>query len=72
MPKSTFILEAKERYDLDLKESWMIGNYEWNIEAGKNVGLNTIIIDSLDNWGAEFRRDSIEKVHDIFEAFYGK
>lgn len=41
-PKSGMLLQAKEKYHIDLTKSWMIGDTERDIIAGKNVGCTTI------------------------------
>jgi D,D-heptose 1,7-bisphosphate phosphatase len=41
-PKSGMLLQAKEKYHIDLQKSWIIGDTERDIIAGKNVGCTTI------------------------------
>jgi histidinol-phosphate phosphatase family protein len=41
-PKSGMLLQAQEKYHIDFKKSWMIGDTERDILAGKNVGCTTI------------------------------
>jgi D-glycero-D-manno-heptose 1,7-bisphosphate phosphatase len=36
-------------HDIDLKNSWMIGDQERDIEAGEKVGLKTILIEPNDD-----------------------
>tara|TARA_B100000795_G_C22800203_1_gene441461 strand:- start:2719 stop:3237 length:519 start_codon:yes stop_codon:yes gene_type:complete len=46
-PKPGLLLEAQNRYDIDLKNSWMIGDKEEDIEAANNAGVhNTLLIKS--------------------------
>lgn len=40
-PKPGMILELAEKYDIDLNESWMVGDMETDIEAGKSAGCKT-------------------------------
>ncbi|GCD76973.1 hypothetical protein JCM31826_04550 [Thermaurantimonas aggregans] len=40
-PKPGMLLKAAERYNIDLKESWIIGDRESDIEAGKSAGCTT-------------------------------
>ena len=44
-PKPGMILEAKNKHDIDLKLSWMIGDSETDIKAASNSGIpNTILL----------------------------
>ena len=40
-PKSGMLLKAAEEYNIDLNSSWMIGDGDNDIEAGKAAGCNT-------------------------------
>jgi D-glycero-D-manno-heptose 1,7-bisphosphate phosphatase len=44
-PNPGMLLEAAERYDLDLGASFMVGDRWKDIEAGRRVGCVTILID---------------------------
>lgn len=44
-PKPGLILQAAEKYDIDLSQSWMVGDRWKDIAAGKAVGLKTIFVD---------------------------
>lgn len=43
-PKSGMLIMAQRELNIDLKKSWMIGDKETDIIAGKNVGCKTILI----------------------------
>lgn len=43
-PKPGMLLEAAERHDIELASSWMIGDDERDIEAGKSAGCRTILV----------------------------
>ncbi|MCL5411149.1 MAG: HAD family hydrolase [Patescibacteria group bacterium] len=45
-PKPGMILEAREKYQLDLKNSWVIGDVLDDVEAGKRAGCRTIFLDA--------------------------
>ena len=45
-PNPGMLLKAAKEMDLDLKNSWMIGNSERDIEAGLRAGCKTIMIDT--------------------------
>lgn len=40
-PKPGMILELAEKYNLDLSNSWMVGDMETDVEAGKSAGCKT-------------------------------
>jgi D-glycero-D-manno-heptose 1,7-bisphosphate phosphatase len=44
-PKPGLILQAAEKYSLDLSRSWMVGDRWKDIAAGQVVGLKTIFVD---------------------------
>ncbi len=41
-PKSGMLLQAQEKFNIDFKKSWIIGDTERDILAGKNVGCTTV------------------------------
>ncbi len=43
-PEPFFLLKAKKKYRLDLKESWMIGDRDSDTECGQRAGCKTILI----------------------------
>ena len=43
-PKPGMIYEAAKKFNIDLDKSWMIGDGENDIEAGKRAGCNTVWI----------------------------
>ena len=44
-PKSGLLLEAQKKWNIDIKESYMIGDRWKDIEAGARIGCKTIFID---------------------------
>jgi D-glycero-D-manno-heptose 1,7-bisphosphate phosphatase len=44
-PKPGLILQASDKYDLDLSSSWMVGDRWKDIAAGQALGLKTIFVD---------------------------
>jgi D-glycero-D-manno-heptose 1,7-bisphosphate phosphatase len=44
-PKPGLILQAAEKYGIDLSQSWMVGDRWKDIAAGKAAGLKTIFVD---------------------------
>jgi D-glycero-D-manno-heptose 1,7-bisphosphate phosphatase len=45
-PKPGMLLAAAQEMDLDLSRSWMIGDNERDVEAGRSAGCKTILIGS--------------------------
>ena len=45
-PKPGMLLKAAEKYNIDLSQSWMIGDGKNDILAGKNAGCKTALISS--------------------------
>ena len=39
-PKPGMLLRAAERYNIDLSESWMVGDSESDMEAGRRAGCH--------------------------------
>lgn len=44
-PKPGLILQAAEKYGIDLSQSWMVGDRWKDIAAGQAAGLKTIFVD---------------------------
>jgi D-glycero-D-manno-heptose 1,7-bisphosphate phosphatase len=46
-PKPGMLINAKSKYDINMEESWMIGDKESDIQAAINAGItNTILVKS--------------------------
>ena len=43
-PKPGMLLKASEEYNIDWSQSWMIGDSERDIRAGKNAGCRTVLL----------------------------
>lgn len=56
-PKPGMLLEAAEKFNIDLSKSWMIGDGENDVLAGKNAGCKTALIGS--GFGADLEEDSL-------------
>ena len=41
-PKPGMLLSAARKHDIDLSSSWMVGDHETDIDAGKGAGCRTI------------------------------
>ena len=47
-PKPGMLIKAAEDFNIDLEKSWMIGDGENDVLAGKNAGCKTVLIGSQD------------------------
>ncbi len=56
-PKPGMILDAVKKYDIDLSQSFFVGDKATDVETGKNAGVRTIIV--LSGQGT----DEIKKVN---------
>ena len=72
-PKPGMLLEAKTLYNIDMKNSWLIGDKEIDIKAANISGINkTILVRSghkinVDKTNAMIVLDSIKKVNLIID-----
>ncbi len=49
-PKPGMLLKAQKDFNIDLNNSWMIGDRESDLQAGKNAGCKTILVgDVIEN-----------------------
>jgi len=69
-PKTGLILQAVEKYDIDLSQSYLIGDRKSDIECGVNTGCRTIFVD----YGyqerqpkSEFVVKSVKEIINIFK-----
>ena len=59
-PKPGMLLKAAEDFNIDLSQSWMIGDGQNDIVAGINAGCKTVLIgDSNENYGQTESKSSI-------------
>ncbi|WP_164667301.1 D-glycero-alpha-D-manno-heptose-1,7-bisphosphate 7-phosphatase [Virgibacillus doumboii] len=52
-PKPQMLFDLAEKHDIDLAESYMVGDREPDIQAGKEAGTQTILIGDLSNEQAD-------------------
>lgn len=61
-PKPGMLLKAAEKYNIDLSHSWMIGDGQNDILAGKAAGCKTILIGLNDaNYGQDLTAASLKE-----------
>lgn len=67
-PKAGMFHQAAEKYNVDLSESWMIGDSESDIEAGHSAGCKTIRVGPLEEkTKADFHVQHIDEVAGVLE-----
>ncbi|HEX9501146.1 MAG TPA: HAD-IIIA family hydrolase [Thermoanaerobaculia bacterium] len=55
-PEPFFVLQAARKYDIDLAESWFVGDTDTDIEAGRRAGTRTALLEyehSISKRGAQ-------------------
>lgn len=54
-PKIGMLLKAKEKYNIDLNKSWLIGDTRQDVQTGINAGCKTILLTTGDpTWNSKF------------------
>jgi len=69
-PKPGMILDLKEKYDIDLKKSYVIGDSWKDMKIGENAGVKSILIDKKYNKKtlSRYRVDSLESAVDLIKS----
>ena len=73
-PKPGMLIEAKHKYNISMKDSWMIGDSESDIKAANAAGIsNTILVRSghlIDesNSNSKFTIDSIKQSKEVIKT----
>lgn len=62
-PKSGMLVKAAKDFNIELKESWIIGDSENDIFAGKNVGCKTVLI-GKQNYEQDYSVSSLKEFAD--------
>ena len=67
-PKPGMIEQAADKYNIDLKNSWIIGDGENDIKAGINAGCKTAFIGSSDKfYGQDITVSSVKEFMDYLD-----
>jgi len=71
-PRPGMLLEASRRHGIDLTSSWMIGDQERDIEAGRRAGCRTILV-SAEHWAskADFQVFDLKGLFDLLNKIIG-
>jgi D-glycero-D-manno-heptose 1,7-bisphosphate phosphatase len=57
-PEPGMLMDAAAEYDIDLSTSWMIGDTDADVEAGRAAGVRTVLVDNPDS--KHKRRSAVE------------
>ena len=58
-PKPGLLLKAAKDFNINLEESWMIGDSERDIQAGKNAGCKTALLSTkMEDYGKRKNRNT--------------
>lgn len=63
-PKPGLLLKAAQDYNIDLSESYMIGDSENDIKAGKAAGCKTILLNNKKQYGQDYSFNSLKECID--------
>ena len=68
-PKPGMLLEAAKEFHIDLGESWMVGDTQADIGAGKAAGCKTVLVgDKQEDYGQDYKFASLKE----FSVMIGK
>ncbi len=52
-PEPGMLLQAAQAHNLDLSQSWMVGDILNDVQAGRRAGCRTVLLDNTENGGGE-------------------
>lgn len=69
-PKPKLVLEAAEKHNIDLNDSFFIGDMDADILLGKNLGIKTVLVltgmgRNFQNVGADYVLNNINEIQKI-------
>ena len=68
-PKAGLLLKAAQEFNINLENSWMIGDSERDLKAGKNAGCKTVFISKEENQHADLYAENLQDaVNKILEG----
>ena len=65
-PKPGMLLKAATDFNIDLSNSWMVGDGENDIKAGKNAGCKTVLLGTED-YGQDYSFSSLREFVEVLE-----
>ncbi|MFH0907534.1 MAG: HAD-IIIA family hydrolase [bacterium] len=68
-PNPGMLIEGANRHHIDLAHSWMVGDHERDVTAGRRAGCRTVLVhkDPVETQ-ADYRLDSMDEVPDFLRA----
>jgi len=67
-PKTFFLFKAEEDYNIELGNSWMIGDRDTDIQCGKVAGTKTILIEEPLSWKKRGKSQPDYRAQNLTEA----
>lgn len=67
-PSPYFLLKAREKYQLDFNQSWMVGDQDTDIMCGQRCGVKTILVENEHSTSKRGRSQPDFTVPDLDEA----
>ena len=67
-PKAGMLLQAAKDFNIDLSESWMVGDSENDVKCGRNAGCRTALI-GTENFG---QTETVESLRQFTELYLNK
>ena len=68
-PNPGMLIEAARRHDLDLARSWMVGDQEKDVEAGRRAGCKTVLVKAGEQpTAADYRLQRMGELADFLEG----
>lgn len=71
-PNPGMLIEAKEKWDIDMENSWMIGDRNSDVTAGKRAGLKTILLKSVKNGDYPDADYVFRNLDEVFNNLFSK
>jgi D-glycero-D-manno-heptose 1,7-bisphosphate phosphatase len=66
-PEAGMLLALAEKYEIDLASSYMIGDRDVDIQAGKRAGTLTILVGGAHHTLADYTADNLQEAVGIIE-----
>jgi D-glycero-D-manno-heptose 1,7-bisphosphate phosphatase len=67
-PKPGMFLQASKKHGIDLSKSWMIGDAEKDVEAGRGAGCKTLrVCEATEKTTADFRVEHVDEIAALLE-----
>lgn len=71
-PNPGMLLEAAEKHHLDLAASWMVGDQERDVEAGRRAGCRTVFVGSAPPPAADYAVADMDQLAAFLDKHLGR